>query len=308
MPDPVITLAHVRKSFGRTTVFGDVSLELCAGSVFGLVGLNGAGKTTLIRILLGLLKPDNGTCRVLGHEPWRHQTDLYRMLGVVLEHNGFWGNLSVAQNMRFFAKAKGIGRPDLEAYLREQWATTAIIEKKGKVKYFSRGEKMQCALCRAFLGWPRLYLLDEPAIALDIKAYDHFCGLVRRAREQGATVVISSHQLDAIEDLCDSVGILENGTITFLPAKKQGRRPWLIRAQMRPEYGAVIREMTGGETVYRDGAWRFDIHPADTRVIGAMVTKLAAMGCDIGEVREESAGLRESLRKYYGPSRDNGVV
>ncbi len=300
MSDSVIQLQGIQKSFGANRVFHDISLDVGSQTVFGLVGLNGAGKTTLIRILLGLLRPDTGTCSVLGHDPWQHAPDYYRQLGVVLEHNGFWGNLTMRQNLSFFAEAKSLCGHMVKEYLDGHWAGQPVLEKKQKVKLFSRGEKMQCALCRAFLGWPRVYLFDEPAVALDVKAYDHFCALVRRAREKGATVLISSHQLDAIEDLCDRVGILENGTLSSLGDAPQGAVRWLVRAEARQEYASIIEEMTGGRAEHRDGAWRFEIASGRKDIVPAIISRLVAAGCIVEEVREEKDSMRESIRRHYG--------
>jgi ABC-type multidrug transport system ATPase subunit len=299
MPDSVIQLQNIQRSFGKKRVLETVSLQLGPSSVFGLVGLNGAGKTTLIRILLGLLRPDSGQCLVLGSNPWKHESELYRRTGVVLEHNGFWGNLTVMQNITFFARARGICEPALDEYIREYWGDEPILHKKQKVKYFSRGEKMQCALCRAFLGWPKLYLLDEPVVALDVKAYDHFCSLVRRARQNGAAVLISSHQLDAIEDLCDSVGILENGTLALLDTSESQMQQWLIKAGSNPEYGEAILQVAGNKATYKKGAWHFELPSGNTTIIPAIISRLAEEKCSIEEVRKEDMGFRESIRKYY---------
>jgi ABC-type multidrug transport system ATPase subunit len=299
MQEYAVFLSGVRKGFGRTSVISDVSLKVAQGSVFGLVGLNGAGKTTLIRIMLGLLKQDCGECRILGYEPSRHESAMYRKLGVVLENNGFWGNLSVMQNLRFFAEAGAVSKPELQAWFNENRASTSIAGKTGKVKYFSRGEKMQCALCRAFMGRPSLLIFDEPAIALDIQAYDHFCAMVRQARSNGAAVVISSHQLDAIEELCDSVGILENGAISLFPMKQSALNCWLLRADGKEEFGGIIKEIAGSAVYYAGGAWHFELAAANENAVSTIVARLVAAGGAVGEVRREKDDLRESLRKYY---------
>ena len=240
------------KSFGDKKVLQDLSLSIDPGAIFGLVGLNGAGKTTLIRILLGLLKPDKGNCTVVGMNPADHDRDYYRRVGVVLEHNGFFGNLSVLDNLSFFAEARGISRNRMEEYFSQYWKNTDIGKDDRSVKYFSRGQKMQCALCRAFLGWPDVYFFDEPVVALDIEAYDQFCEMVRLAQSKGATLIISSHQLDAIEDLCTSVGILEKGKVNVLDTltKKQKDERWFIKSDYSDNYKNIIEGITGIPVTY----------------------------------------------------------
>ena len=109
----------------------------------------------------------------------------------------------------------------------------SISPRRKKVKYLSRGQKMQCAICRAFLSRPDVHFLDEPTVALDVDAIDHFYSLVMRARGRGATVFISSHQLSAIEDLCDSVGMLHNKAITIVASASMGGAggpvSWMVR-------------------------------------------------------------------------------
>jgi ABC-2 type transport system ATP-binding protein len=297
-PDPV-SCNGIRKNLGSRQVLADVSFTIAAGSVFGLVGLNGAGKTTLIRILLGLLKADFGACLVLGHDPWRHEPVYYKNIGVVLEHNGFFGNLTAQENIHFFARAKGMSPEQRDGYLQEQWAGVGPMNSTGKVRTFSRGEKMQCGICRAFMGWPQVLLLDEPAVALDMQAYDHLCSLVHKARENGSAVLISSHQLDAIEELCDVVGILESGKISILRSPIQGVEEWLVSCPDSPEYAEIIRVTTGALPLYKGGAWHFVVAGSAAAIIPALVSRLVAQGCVVQEVRRVSGNIKDSIRQHY---------
>jgi ABC-type multidrug transport system ATPase subunit len=112
-----------------------------------------------------------------------------------------------------FAETKGICRNTAEHYFAEYWGKTEIFSSTRKVKFLSRGQKVQCGLCRAFLGWPKVYFFDEPVVSLDFRAYEHFKMLVREAKSRGAALLISSHQLEMIDDLCDRVGLLKDGVL-----------------------------------------------------------------------------------------------
>jgi ABC-2 type transport system ATP-binding protein len=301
MPAPIISITQLQKKFGMRTVLGDVSLDIPAATIFGLVGLNGAGKTTLLRLLLGLLRPGSGTCRVLGMDPVRQARDYYRRIGAVLEHHGFNDNSCVRDNLHFFAQARGLTLAAADEYFEQWWRGTAI-DGAGKVRILSRGQKMQCAICRAFLGWPAVYFFDEPVVALDMHAYDHFCAMARQARERGATIIISSHQLDAIEELCDTVGVLGNGTLSPLQGSQRGLTvgtPWTIAAANEPEYGRIITEVTGSPAQYADGRWQFTLAGSEER-IPELIGRLVGQGCRIKEVRpDRNATLRESIRRHY---------
>ncbi|MDR0330834.1 MAG: ABC transporter ATP-binding protein, partial [Chitinispirillales bacterium] len=204
-----IDVQNLCRSFGKSAVLSDVSLRVEPGTIYGLVGLNGAGKTTLIRVLLGLLRKGGGSVSVGGFDPWRHEPAYYRAVGVALESDGFCGNLGVRDNLRLFAAAKGVARAEAERYFEERFGGTEIFASARKVKFLSRGERAQCGLARAFLGWPSVYFFDEPAASLDIRAYGHFKEMAREAKARGGAVLISSHQLETLDDLCDRVGILK---------------------------------------------------------------------------------------------------
>lgn len=298
---PVIDVKNLSKSFGKQSIIKDLSLEILENDVYGLVGLNGAGKTTLIRLLLGILKPGGGSIAVAGCDPWSHDAALNRRFGVVLEHDGFWGNLTFEQNLRIFAAAKGVLWRDACLYLDEYWSKSPLYNNKKPVKFFSRGQRVQCAICRAFLGKPDFFFFDEPVVALDVDAYEHFSGLVRAARLQGATFLISSHQLDAIDDLCNRVGVLRDKQIAEL--KKTGRTvaggsTWDLLTDPNARWASIIQEVCGSAAVFRNGSWQFDVINPDA-AIPALVARLVQAGCMIRAIAPAAGGFRDSIRNEY---------
>lgn len=288
----LLVAADVRKRFGAQRVLDGVALRVERGSAYGLVGRNGAGKTTFIRVLLGLLRADQGVVNVGGFDPWQHQPRMYRRMGVVLEHDGFWGSLTYLQSMRVFAQARGLRERDLEDYLHDYWDDTEIVHSGKRAKHFSRGQRMQAALSRAFLGWPDVVLLDEPTVGLDVDSYEHFHAMVREARSRGAAVLISSHQLEAVQDLCDRVGMLEQGVLTELVVSTSDE--WLVR--WKGDVGASVFELDGITVAERgDGSCRFV--PGDARVdVPALVSRLVEAGAAVLEVCRAGTGLRELMR------------
>lgn len=295
----VVEVNDLKKSFGTKRVINGLFLTLPEECIFGLVGLNGAGKTTLLRLLLGILKPDNGIIKILNKIPTYHQSELYKKCGVVLENDGFWGNLNFWENCLIYAKAKGITKEELRKYLDKYWRETEIFSSNKKVKYFSRGQRMQCALCRAFIGNPKILFLDEPAIALDLNAYNHFKNLVLEARQRGATIIISSHQLDTIDELCDRVGILKDGKLTELElqTKKDGLLGWFIRTDNNDAYGEIIKRNGGVEIKYETG-WHFKIKNSEEK-IPEIVASLVSIGCRIMEVRCKEFEFSDVIKDIY---------
>jgi ABC-type multidrug transport system ATPase subunit len=313
MPQTVINVENISKSFDKNVIFENCSLSIEAGTVFGLVGLNGSGKTTFIRLLLGLLKPERGGISVLGHDPWKHDPHYFKKLGVILDHDGFAGNMTIAENLRIFAEAKGLDTQQVRAYVEERWKNTFLYDEffgaKKKVKYLSRGQKMQCAICRAFLPQPDVYFLDEPTVALDVDAIDHFYSLVTHARDRGVTVLISSHQLSAIEDLCDCVGMLHNRNVTIVasasPGSAGGPVSWMVRCDRDADarFGKIIENICGFPAVFSDSAWHFKVTGPQTSV-PEIVRQLASDGCRILEVGAEAESLKDRIRSSRSQPED----
>lgn len=302
---PAITVDGLVKAFKTSTVLNSVSIRIDPGTVYGLVGLNGAGKTTLLRLLMGILRPDAGTITVLSHNPWNHDKALYQSCGIVLENDGFWGNLTAAENLQIYAAAKGVGGSAVAEYLAEFWAESELFSSSKKVKKFSRGQRMQCALCRAFLGWPSVFLLDEPALALDMQVYNHFTKLVDHARERGAAIIISSHQLDTIDTLCDRVGILRDGTVSELHHSNGGERTvWFIATSDDRAFRELIAHAGGSDIRYEQG-WYFSLLDG-SNTIPTIVTSLVAAGGAIGEVRPIKSGFGDAIRTLFSGNRERG--
>jgi len=207
----MINANGISKKFGDKFIASDISLNISAGEVVGLVGLNGAGKTTLLRLLLGLINADSGFAEILNERVSPKNSSVLRKVGVILENDGFNGNLTFAENMSFFAKIKGMDGKNLQNYLDENWAE--LLRKKNAVKSFSKGEKMQCAIARAFLNEPKAIILDEPTTGLDYEQCEKLFTMTKSAQKNGAAVIISSHNFFALDKLCTRVLELKNAKL-----------------------------------------------------------------------------------------------
>jgi ABC-type multidrug transport system ATPase subunit len=293
-----IKLNDLKKAFGNHTVLNGVSLQIDKSVAYGLVGLNGAGKTTLLRLMLGILKPDSGTIVVNGFKPWEHKVEFYTRLGVVLEHDGFWGNLTIKENLKIFSAAKKLKWCETEQYITQFWGDTVIASSDKKVKYLSRGQRVQCSLCRAFLGWPEVLLLDEPAVALDMAAYAHFRRMVNNARERGAAVIISSHQLDTIDDLCDRVGNLNSGILSDLQCGTDGNVRWLLFTSTGCDCLPLLSTCGCTDIQSSEGRWSFLLNNSQT-TIPAVVENMVRNQYPVYEIRPEITGFSDTIRSIY---------
>jgi ABC-type multidrug transport system ATPase subunit len=208
----VIEAVKVAKSFGDKLLFDDLNFMLPPNGIVGVIGPNGAGKTTLIRLILGLINADGGNSQILGEIPTPKNSSVLRKVGIILENDGFNGNLTFCENLEFFAKIKNIKNHELQKYIDENYEEFGV--RKIAVKLFSKGERMQCAIARAFLGAPKIVILDEPTTGLDYKQCNKFFKIVKNSQKTGTAILVSSHNLFAVDNLCTKIIELKDGEIS----------------------------------------------------------------------------------------------
>lgn len=209
-----IRVAGVTKTFGRLVAVADLDLEVPAGAVFGLIGPNGAGKSTTFAMLATLLAPTSGTIEVAGHDPSSAPREVRRHLGYMPDVMGVYDNLRVDEYLEFFAASYGIDRaawPGLVAGLLE--LVDLGVKRDAMVDSLSRGMKQRLSLARALVHDPDVLVLDEPASGLDPRARVELRSLLAELRSMGKTIVISSHILAELEEMCTHVAILELGRL-----------------------------------------------------------------------------------------------
>ncbi len=207
-PDvPAIEIAGLRKDFGRTRALDGLDLRVAAGEVHGFLGPNGAGKSTTIRVLLGLLRADGGTARLLGGDPWRDAVALHRRLAYVPGDVTLWPNLSGGEAIDLLGGLRGGFSPAR----RDELIARFELDPRKKGRAYSKGNRQKVALVAAFCGEPRLLILDEPTSGLDPLMEAVFRQCVAEARGRGATILLSSHILSEVEELCDRVSIIRDG-------------------------------------------------------------------------------------------------
>jgi ABC-2 type transport system ATP-binding protein len=218
--EPAVSVVGVTKRFGSgdeaVTAVDDVSFTIEPGSVVGLLGPNGAGKTTLIKSILGMVVPDEGEVHVHGIDVRRHPRRAYGHVDAMLEgaRNDYW-RLTVRENLRYFATIGGVDPDSAEPYHDRLLDRLDLLDKADTpVRKLSRGMKQKVSLASALAGNASVLFLDEPTLGLDVESSRTLQRELRRlAEEEGLTVVLSSHDMDVIETVCDRVIILSGGRI-----------------------------------------------------------------------------------------------
>jgi ABC-2 type transport system ATP-binding protein len=205
--DETIRIEALVKSFGRTRALDGLDLTVRTGEVHGFLGPNGAGKTTTLRVLLGLLRADAGTVRLLGGDPWSQATELHRRLAYVPGDVTLWPNLSGGEVIDLLGRLRG----GLDAGRRTELLERFDLDPRKKGRTYSKGNRQKVALVAALASDVELLLLDEPTSGLDPLMEDTFRQVIREERRQGRTVLLSSHILAEVEALCDRVTIIRDG-------------------------------------------------------------------------------------------------
>jgi ABC-2 type transport system ATP-binding protein len=209
--EPVVQTNGITKHYGDVVALQDLNLEVQPGEIFGFLGPNGAGKTTTIRILLNLIRPDSGTAHIFGHDVRKHEMSVKRKIGYLPGELALYDNLSPRQLFEFFASLNGIH--DL-SYASELSRRLDISNLDGRIGQLSQGNKQKVGVVQAMLHRPALLILDEPTNALDPLMRAEVYDILREARDDGMTVLFSSHVLAEAEAICDRVAIIREGQLT----------------------------------------------------------------------------------------------
>lgn len=209
---PVISVSGLSCRFGRKVALDDVSLEVTAGQVIGLVGANGAGKTTLIKHLLGLLKPVTGSVRVFGLDPVQDPPGVLGRIGFLSEDRDMPMWMRVDELLRYTRAFYPRWDPDYAETLRQQFQ----LDPAARIKHLSRGELAKTGLLLALAHRPELVMLDEPSSGLDpLVRREMLEAIVRTVADEGRTVFFSSHLLDEIERVSDRIAVMNGGRIVL---------------------------------------------------------------------------------------------
>jgi ABC-2 type transport system ATP-binding protein len=222
------------KRYDNTLAVAGIDLSVEQGEIFGLVGPNGAGKTTTLRILATLLMPSAGTAEIAGLSVTRNPDQVRRVLGFMPDSFGVYDDMKVWEYLDFFARCYGIGPADRRRMIGDLLDLVDLGSKRDNyVQTLSRGMQQRLCLAHALVHDPQVLLLDEPASGLDPRARVELRELLRELRSLGKTILISSHILPELEELCTSVAIVDRGQVLA-----QGR---VADIERRLRFGAVLR-------------------------------------------------------------------
>jgi sodium transport system ATP-binding protein len=210
----MILVREITKRFDGFAAVSNLSFDADDHAITGVLGANGAGKTTTLRMIAGVLEPDEGEIYVAGENPQVDPVAAQRSLGALLDHTGLYSRLTARENIEYFASLRGIPeetRGERVQALLDDLGLAAIADRQ--VAGFSQGERMKVALGRALVHRPSHLLLDEPTNGLDVPMQRMLRSLLKGLRDSGTCIVFSSHVLGDVEDLCDRIVVIAKGAV-----------------------------------------------------------------------------------------------
>lgn len=286
-----LELQRITKSFGRSLALDELDLSISTGEVHGLLGPNGAGKSTTIRVALGMLRADSGRVEVMGFDPWTSAPAVRGRLAYVPGDVSLWPNLTGGEVIDLLARMHGG---------EDRARRDALIEKfeldpKKRSRTYSKGNRQKVGLISALSVNAELLILDEPTSGLDPLMEQVFKDCVREARGEGRTVLLSSHILSEVEQLCDRVSIVRAGSIvdTGTLSELRGHATTVVTATLR-RAPVGIESMAGIEKATVDGH-RVELTTAQ---FDDVMTMLAAFGIETLTVAPPT--LEDLFLHYYG--------
>ncbi len=292
-PQPILIVEHLQKVYGTTVAVDDISFEVYPGEIFGMVGPNGAGKTTTIECIEGLRRPDGGYIRVLGLDPHHDKYELRLRVGIQLQEAFLPDRLKVWEALDLYASFYPRALPWLD--LLEQ---LGLADKRNTpFAKLSGGQKQRLFIALALVHDPEIVFLDELTTGLDPQARRAMWDLVRRIRERGKTIFLTTHFMEEAERLCDRVAIVNQGRIVALDTPEklirllhgENRVVFTVDGDFEPQLLGTLSGVTRIETV----GDRVVVYGRGNEVVAAVVNALTAKGIPFRDLRTEQPTLED---------------
>ncbi|QEC74756.1 ABC transporter ATP-binding protein [Mucilaginibacter ginsenosidivorax] len=311
MKDPIIQLKGLTKQYGAVKAVDGLNLDIDKGEIFGLLGPNGAGKTTTILMMLGLTDPTSGSAFVCGHNATSNPISVKKKVGYMPDNVGFYDNMTALENLVYIGRLNGVPVEELKKRSAEVLEVVGLAaDQHKKTSAFSRGMKQRLGLADVLIKNPDVIILDEPTLGIDPTGVKDFLALIKQlSRQQGLTVLLSSHHLHHVQQVCDRVGIFVKGQllaqgdigalsgqlfgsdslVTSIRVAQPVSQPW----QQEPELQAW-------EAITQIRIHENELEFTSSRdVTAALVRFLVGKGYDVIGVNQKNYGLDDIYQQYF---------
>lgn len=239
---------NLNKLYGNLVGVDNISFNIKEGEILGLVGPNGAGKTTTLRTIMGLLKPTEGSVSIINEDAFKNGHVARKDVGYVSGEASYIPNLTVKQNLEFVAETKGVPMDRVD-----ELATKLELTLSMKAKNLSLGNKKKLSIVMALLSSPKLIILDEPTMGLDPLVRQNFIKLMEEEKKRGASIIISSHELNEVQRLCDRVAIIKEGKIVAIEEMQNLKTKRLKKVTIETLYSTPQITLSGVSDLKQDG-------------------------------------------------------
>lgn len=318
MGEPIIELYGLCKQYGEQTAVDRLTLTVNKGEIFGLLGPNGAGKSTTILMMLGLTEPTSGSVKVCGLDSTRQPLQVKKRVGYLPDDVGFYEDRSGYENLLYTAALNRVERPVAERRARELLERVGLGEAaRKKAGAYSRGMRQRLGLADVLIKQPEVVVLDEPTLGIDPEGVRELLELIRRlSRDEGITVLLSSHHLHQVQQICDRVGLfvrgqlLAEGTVEALSRQLFEGEPIGITVAAEPlteELIALVQGIPGVLSVERDG--RVLNATCESDAAAAIGRAVVEAGFSLHQLGKRELGLDEIYHRYFeGGEKREAVV
>jgi ABC-2 type transport system ATP-binding protein len=298
-PPAAVHIEHLRKTYGAVVAVDDLSLSVAEGEIFGILGPNGAGKTTTVECVLGLRSPDAGSIRVLGLDPGRDREELHLVMGAQLQESAQPAKLRVGEILEQY-----------RSYYRDPADVAELIDGLGlasKVKDYYRtlsgGQRQRLSIALAFIGRPKIAVLDEMTSGLDPQARRDTWDLIAGMRDRGVTILLVTHFMEEAERLCDRVALIDAGHVAALDSPAglaaQARGGKTIRFVPSASFDDhLLTDLPEVRTVRRNGSRV--VVTGTGELVNAVILTLTAAGVTARDVELDSSTLEDAFVKLTG--------
>jgi ABC-2 type transport system ATP-binding protein len=306
----MIETINLTKKYGELVALNNLNLSISDGDCFGFIGPNGAGKTTTIKILATLLKPTWGEARIDGKVIGYQNPQIRPVIGYVPDFMGAYDDMVVSEYLEFFAACYNIHGKQREQVVRDVLDLTDLSYKAtAEVNGLSRGMSQRLSIARVLLHDPKVLLLDEPASGLDPRARIEIRELLKELRRMGKTIVISSHILHELAELCNTIGIIEQGQLVFsgpvteiMAKASMGLVVHIIvedRAEQAAQLLAQVQGITQIDITQHNGKPRIDvtIDPDSGLMVSELPNRLIAQGFRLASMQQEQVNLETAFMR-----------
>lgn len=301
----MIRIEGLRKEYDGVIALKGLDLALEEGDAFGFIGPNGAGKTTTIDILATLVEPTSGTARIAGYDLWLEPKKVRQVIGYMPDFFGLYEDLKVWEYLDFFGASYGLDKKYRLKKIEEVLELTNLTGKRDSlIQALSRGMRQRLCLAKTLVHDPKVLLLDEPASGLDPRARVEIRELLKKLKRLGKTIFVSSHILPELSDICNKIGIIEEGVLLATGGVEEvmssvsGKRRLLIKVVEEAERAAqILRGLSGIEKVELSGDELKVTHTVGAADVSGLVSALLNGGIKVISFNEEAADLEDVFMK-----------